>query len=322
METRANHLLIGSFTLLALALAVAFGLWIARYTTEGAWNDFEIRFSQAVTGLSVGGSVQYNGIHVGTVRELSLAADDPRQVIARIRIRADAPVKEDTVARLGLTGLTGVAFIQLSGGSPESPTLTAGPDQDLPRIPAEESRLQRLIESSEDIAETANEALLRVLDFLSEDNAERLANTLANIDLMVATVTAEDERFVELIRNAHQASVNLDDLLGTVNRVALRLETSIERIDEQLVAQLPGLTEDVGVGLSQLVSTLARIDDVLAENEDALAGFAADGLSQLGPTLAELRMLMRDLSRVSARLERNPRRFLFGGERTEEYQPQ
>ncbi|MCM2356235.1 MAG: MlaD family protein, partial [Arenimonas sp.] len=108
METRANHVLIGAFTLAVCLFAVLFALWIAKYTTEKAYGEYDVVFQEAVTGLSTGSQVLYSGISVGAVRKLSLMKDDPRKVVARIRLSADTPVKTDTRAKLTMTGLTGV----------------------------------------------------------------------------------------------------------------------------------------------------------------------------------------------------------------------
>ncbi len=321
METRANHVLIGAFTLLGLLLALGLGLWASKWTTAGAWSDYEIHFSQAVTGLSTGGQVQYNGIAVGTVRELRLNPEDPRQVIARIRIQADAPVKQDTVARLALTGLTGVAIIQLSGGSPESPRLVAREGERIPRIPAEESAIQRLLDSTEDIATTAGEVMLRILDFLSEDNAERIAQTLDNVDSFTTSVTLEGDRIPGIIRNAEKSTESLAGLADDARTTMARLDGAIGKLDENLLDAMPELTRDLQDSLNQLSSLTRRADDILSDNEDALAGFTGEGLSQLGPTLIELRLLMRDLSRMSSQFERNPTRFLLGADQPEEYDP-
>ncbi|MEP7042966.1 MAG: MlaD family protein, partial [Dokdonella sp.] len=121
METRAHHVLIGAFTIGVFLLALVFVLWMSKSSVDRKFNDYEIDFSEAVTGLSTGGLVQYNGIKVGEVTQLRLAPDDPRKVIARVRLDASAPVREDTRAKLGLQGVTGLAFIQLSGGAPGSP---------------------------------------------------------------------------------------------------------------------------------------------------------------------------------------------------------
>jgi phospholipid/cholesterol/gamma-HCH transport system substrate-binding protein len=115
METRAHHVLIGAFTIGVFLLALGFVLWMSKSGADRRYNEYEIVFTEAVTGLSVGGLVQYNGIKVGEVSALRLAPDDPRKVIARVRLDASAPVRQDTRAKLGLQGVTGLAFIQLSG---------------------------------------------------------------------------------------------------------------------------------------------------------------------------------------------------------------
>lgn len=321
METRANHVLIGAFTLAVAAFALLFGLWASKYTGESAWRDYEVRFTEAVTGLSEGGMVQYNGINIGNVRDLSLAPEDPRIVVAQIRIQADAPVREDTVARLALTGLTGIAFIQLSGGSPDSPPLAAQPGRDLPLIRSEESALQKLMSSSEDIATTASEVLLRLRNLLSAENAQRITNTLASVDAFTQAVAGEREQIGTLIRNASAASEKLSQVLTNADAAIDRLDRSLTRIDDSLIESLPQITQDLSQALHQLESLTGRADAMLAENEEALASFGGEGLSQLGPTLLELRTLIRDLSRLSGRLESNPTRFLLGRDQPEEYEP-
>ncbi|HTD27966.1 MAG TPA: MlaD family protein, partial [Xanthomonadaceae bacterium] len=81
METKANHVLIGLFTLAVIAAILLFILWASKYSAEGTFHEFDIVFNESVTGLSVGGVVEYNGIEVGNVRNLKLAPNDARKVI-------------------------------------------------------------------------------------------------------------------------------------------------------------------------------------------------------------------------------------------------
>ena len=122
METRANYVLIGAFTVLTAVFLLLFALWAAKFSSDRDWDRYEVIFSEPVTGLTEGGSVQYNGIGVGTVDRLSLDPDDARNVIALLKLKSDTPVKVDTRAKLSQQGITGVPFILLSGGSPEGIT--------------------------------------------------------------------------------------------------------------------------------------------------------------------------------------------------------
>ncbi len=322
METKAHYVLIGAFTLLGLALLLGFGLWSANYQSDEAWTDYEIRFEQAVSGLSVGSTVQYNGINMGRVVDLYLNPDDPRQVVAVARLRAEAPVRTDTVARLSISGLTGVAFIQLRGGSPDSPVLKPPDDGSMPVILAEESALQRLIDASEDIASTASEVLLRVLDILSEDNAERISSTLDNLDAFAMALTQEEDLIGETIRNAHQSSQTLVEVLTNADKAIDDVVAAMDGIETHLIDILPELSEDLSESLNQFASLTRRLDNVIADNEQALSEFGTEGLAQFGPTLQEFRHLLRELSRLSSRFERHPTRFLLGGDQPEEYEPQ
>lgn len=314
METKANHVLIGAFTLAVSAGLLLFALWAAKYASESSWAEYDVIFREAVTGLSVGGMVQYNGITVGSVRNLSLAPDDPSQVIARIRVGADTPVLRDTTAKLGLTGLTGLAFVQLGGGSPGSPRLTARGDEQVPVIVAEESALQKLFTSSEDIAIAASEVLVRLRNILSDENAARIATTLSNIDAVTTTLADEREDIGALIRSAREASERLEGSLQRFDRIATAL-------DENLTDDLPQLVGNLKRAMAQIDSLTRSADAILAENHESLASFGSQGLAQVGPALAELRELLRELTRISARLEDNPAAFLLGRDQPKEFSP-
>src|SRR5450830_935091 len=114
METRAHHVLIGCFTLLAVAGALLFSLWLARARGDQDLRFYTVVFNEAVSGLSRGSAVQHSGIKVGDVVRLSLDPADPRRVLARIRVDGHIPIRKDTSAALSLTGITGTSVIQLS----------------------------------------------------------------------------------------------------------------------------------------------------------------------------------------------------------------
>lgn len=322
MEPRANHVLIGAFTLLGVALLIAGGLWSARWASEQAWQYYEVHFPQPVSGLSVGSVVQYNGINMGSVRDLYLASEDPSRVVALIRLSAEAPVREDTTARLAVSGLTGVSTIQLRGGQPDSPPLEPPPGADHARIVAEESALQRLLETSEDIATTASKVMLRLLEFLSEDNAERVAMTLDNIDRFTTALSGESALIEETVRNVHAGSAQLDQAVTDIRALVAEVTRVVGHLDSSLSDTVPEVSADLRETMQQLARTAERIDRMVARNESAVAAFGDQVLVPLGPAVDELRLLLLELSQLTRRFERHPVGFLLGDEQPEEYRPQ
>ena len=307
METRANYVLIGAFTLVASIALLGLALWAAKYSSDRSWNEFDVIFREPVTGLSEGSSVQYNGIAVGTVDNLQLAPEDPRQVIARLRLQANAPVKTDTRARMSMTSLTSSPIIQLTGGSPEAPLLVANDRDEVPVIQTEASALQN-------ISDTANRLVERLDQVLSEGNVARIANTLENIEGMTGSVAGQREDLAAIIVNARSASEQLEQTLTTTNR-------AMTSFDRELVQKLPGLVANLESTLARMDSAAGGADTILNENRAAISSFANDGLSQLGPTLSELRSLVRDLRRISDHLEGSPARYILGRDAPKEFEP-
>lgn len=307
METKANHVLIGAFAILISLMAVLFALWAANYSSNKQWDQYEVVFSEAVTGLGNGGIVQYNGISVGEVTRLRLDPKDPRKVVARIRLAAETPVKIDTKAKLAFIGLTGVAQIQLSGGLPESPLLLPTPDNPIPRIPTTPSALQNLSAAADDIVE-------RIRGILSDENVARISGTLDDIHQLSSTVAGQKEDIAALIKNMREVSVQLNSTL-------VKAQSSLDTIDKGVVKNLPEIIAKLDRTLASLESASKNANGMIADNREAVSSFSQNGLAQVGPTLAELRILVRDLRRVSSRLDRNPGGYLTGRTHPEEFTP-
>jgi phospholipid/cholesterol/gamma-HCH transport system substrate-binding protein len=141
MESDKRYFFEGLFIIVfALAIVFAFA-WLAK---PGHRDDvmYRIRFNESVSGMSVGDTVKFRGVDMGTVKAMAVDEADPRRVRVDIHLRKDAPVKTDTKASLKLKGITGAVFIELDGGSPNAEFLAAATSTgEVPEIPAEKSKL-------------------------------------------------------------------------------------------------------------------------------------------------------------------------------------
>ena len=308
METKANYVLIGAFTLGVVAFLLLFALWAARWSSQQAWDFYDVVFTEAVTGLSEGASVQYNGIAVGTVEDLSLMPNDPRKVVARIRLDAATPVRVDTRAKLSITGLTGTTFIQLTGGSPGAAPLRAQGGREVPVIPTEPSALQN-------IAQTADRIVARVDEILSEENVAHVSATLENLEAVSGALAMQRRDLSELVVSARRSSEELEATLRATRGV-------VEGVDRELVSELPALVVKLDRALGQLEDASTNANALIAENRAPITEFTQGGLQQVGPTLVELRTLIRDLRRVTNRFDGNPAGYVLGREQPKEFEPE
>lgn len=169
METDRHYFFEGLF-LLGFSIAIAvFAVWLGK---SGSRDDvaYRIHFAESVSGMSVGDLVKYHGVDVGSVKTIALGPDDPRKVEVDVSLRKDAPVKADTRATLRMKGITGVLYIELTGGDPESPALQSPTAEGgIPEIPSERSsiaeileKLPKLIDKFSAVGDRANSVLADV----------------------------------------------------------------------------------------------------------------------------------------------------------------
>lgn len=314
METRANHVLIGLFTLTVLALLVGFALWAAKFASDSSWNQYDVVFSEAVTGLGIGGAVQFNGIKVGEVRELRIDPKDPTKVLVRIRIKADTPIKVDTEAKLAFVGLTGITQIQLRSLNPGSKPLAPTESNPFPRIVAKESALSKLFNTTDDISTTATNVMLRLNETFSDKNIKHISQTLENLDKLSSTLASERRDIALIIRDARAAVAKLDSTLKSTDSIARKL-------DQGVVDQLPDLIAKLDKTLVQYEALGRNANRLIDDNEDAINNFSQQGLAQVGPAIAELRTLLKQLRQIAAELEQRPNALISGKSNTEEFKP-
>jgi phospholipid/cholesterol/gamma-HCH transport system substrate-binding protein len=312
METRAHHVLIGLSTVIVLTAALLFGLWLAKTRTDRAFHDYEVVFNQAVTGLSQGAAVQYNGIKVGDVTRLTLDPADPRRVLARVRLSADTPVKQDTHAKLALTGLTGLSIIQLSGGSPQSPLLH-GHDGKPGVIVADPSPLTKLLSGGEDLMLNINQVVAKASQLLSDDNVRHINNTLAHLDQMTGAVAEQRDEISELLKQLALASRNANATLAQAEALARNANGLIKGPGKAAL-------DSMQASMASLQKAAARIDQLLSDNRDGL-NQGMRGLGEIGPALIELRKTLESLQRISRKLDDNPGSYLLGRDKTKEFKP-
>lgn len=290
MEIKANHVLIGAFTLASVIAAFFFLVWLGQFSFERQFTTYEIYFEGGVSGLEKAAEVRYSGIKVGEVTDVELDKDDPRRVKVTVRIQAGTPIKEDTVATIDTGLLTGVGTVQLSGGSPNAPLLTAKPGQVHPVIAAKLTGIQELAETAPNLLAAASSLLARGNALLNDRNRQAVADILQNV-----------KRITE----------KTDAILADVKMATARLD----RISENLDAFIADLRTKGGPALADIQAMAAELQGALAEIRPGLRDFARNGLNQATAFFAEARAAIAAIGRVAAKLESNPSGFFFGSEK-------
>ena len=295
METRAHYVLIGAFVLASMAIMAIVILWLGQ--NRVGYDEYDIVFTERVSGLTKGAPVRFNGVQKGEVLELNISADNPSVVIARVRVENDTPVKTDTNAELELVGFTGLAVIQLVGGTKEAELLKEAV-RGVPSINADSSGLAAFLEGSGEIITAANR-------LLSEENTEAFTRIIASIDVVTQAIADNEDEIRATFRNAATSTAELADTLAKLDSAAESLDTLLEKDAAGVLRETEGAAVE-----AQLL--MAELRGVVAENREALSLFAEQGLPQVGPAFAEARRAFRTLDDVLREIDRDPRGYLLG----------
>ena len=312
METRAHHVLIGLFTLLAVSAMLGVALWLGKAGGDPLYR-YDILFQEPVSGLSRGSKVEFNGIRIGEVTELRLDPQEPQRVYARVSIEADAPIRTDTRARLVLAGVTGTSFIRLSSGNDPSSRALRPQGSQIPVITASPSQISKLLNQGEDAVLNVNELLLQFRALASAENADNLRRTLQHLEQTSATVAAQREDIGQAMRALAQAGEHANAALDQATRL---LATSNRLASEQGDKTLQGVQRS----LAAFEQTMLMLDRLVTDNRGQIDS-GMRSLSEITPALAELRATLASLRAVSRRLEDRPSDFLLGLEPIQEFQP-
>ena len=209
METRANYVLIGSFTLAVIAAAFGFVLWFQSLHTTKSRSPLRIVFEGPAAGLRNGGSVNFNGIRVGEV--ISVKLDNPRRVVALAMVENNAPLRKDTLVGLEFQGLTGVAAISLKGGEEAAPPVPLDEDG-VPVLTADPNRLQDVTEAIRGTLQNINRVVA--------DNQEAVKNSLRNLETFTNSLSRNAERIDAIMGRVDGVMGKADNLMLGLNSLA------------------------------------------------------------------------------------------------------
>jgi phospholipid/cholesterol/gamma-HCH transport system substrate-binding protein len=313
METRANHVLIGSFMLLMIGVLFGFIIWLAR-ADRGTDKEYDIFFRGAVTGLDEGGVVRFNGVPVGLVKRIALVPDDPGQVRVRVGLRSDVPVLRGATAILDVQGFTGIAFVQIEGGFAGQPPIVATGDQPVPVIPARPSAIQSLFLNAPQLLEQATVAVTRIGMLLNEPNRKAIGNTLANVDTLttgIARRTPELERTV----------VELEGAVKDLRAAAQALNDLAQSTQATVEGDLPAVLGQTRQLLQRTDTMVSNLDKVLVSAQPGVEQFSDTTVPEANRLILELRQLTRSLKTLAEKLETDGGAALFGGAKVPDYEP-
>lgn len=236
METRANYVMIGVFTLAVVVGVFAFVWWFQRLGTGETKTQYEIYFDSPVAGLRRGATVNFNGIRVGEVQSLALVPDIPRAVVAIIEISATTPVRTDTRVTLEYQGLTGIASVALTGGAPTAPMLKQA---------QKGARPPRLVATNTTDAFQAARDLMIQLQEVVKKNEANIAQLIDNLTKVSAVLQARSNDTLLEVQAAAESIRKAADTIGQTSGPTLNEFRTLATDARRAVGEIDRLVRNI-----------------------------------------------------------------------------
>ncbi|UXN04595.1 MULTISPECIES: MlaD family protein [unclassified Bartonella] len=307
METKASYVLVGSFTLGTLAAAFAIILYFGHFLDNRNLAPLDIRIPGSVTGLSASSQVLFNGIKVGTVRQLVFDDTNPNVVIAKTEVNRTIRITRSTQATLGFQGLTGLAFIELKGGSLNESNLVEEAQKEgaVARIDADPSTLNNLLATAQDIFARANEALTQLEGFI-KDARGPLTQTAKNAELFSNTLVDNRDDIDKIMTDTREMMARLSNASQKTDAIMAKLDNMLS----------PDNKNSVVVQAQETLASIKQTSDTLNAHIKPIANnverFSGQGLRNIEALVNDSRISVQRIERALTDLEKNPQQILFG----------
>ena len=252
METKANYVIVGAFTLLLLLGFLTAVVWLADVELDEEFAHYDLLFEGSVTGLKPGNPVRYRGVPVGVVTDMKINPDNVEQVKVTIEVPNETPIKEDSEASLEFQGITGIAFVQITGGTHPAPKLRRIPGQGNPIIKSKPSQLQEIIEAAPELVNRVISLVDRTNLLLGDANQKNFAEAMVNVNLITESFASGSDDIRRLLSDGASAVTELQ-----------RAATEAQLLVKDLRHRFAGLSEIAKGTLSDTRGLLGDVGDTI-----------------------------------------------------------
>ncbi len=292
MESRVNYTIVGIFVLIFNVALVVFIFWFGKYGyKEETFDYYKIYIRDSVSGLYKESSVKFRGINVGVVDAIKINSYNSEEIEVLIKIEKDTPIKEDNIAVIKSQGLTGLSYIELSGGTHTSPLLKK--DDEIATIKSDKSLFSKLETSATNITEKIDFILDKFNILLSEKNIQNFEYFLANLETITTNLKNKDENITKVLAKAIEVE---DSMLKTLSNIDIAMN---------------GVDETFNSFKLSSQSLMLKLSTSIDRGDYNLKEMSKESVFKLNELLTELKFLSYEAEDLIKEIKKNPTNLLF-----------
>lgn len=281
MQVFRSDIRVGLVVLTAFLLFVS-GIF-AVSGMRSLWSDKKtltilFRYSD---GITKGAPVRWAGFDVGQVQRICIAPGVADRIAVTVAISPKARVRKDSRAQIRDLGMMGSKYVELSPGSPTSPTLPAGATIE-GQSPASLSQ----------IVETGGKVASGLVDLVTQ--AKQLVSEIRNDYQLKQTVQNANALLVQLRKNTADLGPimkNIENATGSGGEQLTALLQEVRRTNRELQTRIGSVGDQLTRTMGQADKGLKGVRTVIDSNKDNMDSI----LAHLNETSRNLEALSEDL---------------------------
>ncbi|KKW93601.1 MlaD family protein [Sphingobium chungbukense] len=318
METRSNHVLVGTVTLLLLAAIMIAAFWFSRLS-QGDNMEYDIFFKQSVNGLAKGSSVNYSGVPSGQVEKIELWKRDPSFVKVRISVKEGTPVLQGTTATIAGVGFTGVSEIVLDGAVKGAPPITCPAENPLascpdgvPVIPTKPGALGELLNNAPQLLERLSTLTERLTELLNDKNQQSIAGILANVERISGSLADRSPEIAATLAEARIAVQRTGIAAEQIGKLAASTDAMVNDEGRPLLA-------DLRKSIQSATRSIDTLDKTIAEAQPGVHAFSNQTMPEVNQLVRDLREMSRSFRGVAEKLDQQGAGSIVGSPKLPDY---
>jgi len=311
MESRVNYTVVGVFVLILASALIAFAFWLGKYNQDdGNYHRYRVYIKESVSGLAPEAAVKFHGVDVGMVESIKINPRNSEEVELTLKIKKETPIKTDSSAVLKFYGITGLAFIEIVGGSKDAPLLTTSTNA-IATIPTSPSLITRLDESLSKVASKLSVTLDRADQLFSDKNVQNVAQTLDHLRSLTAQIDAYQVQVKQLLEQSLVLETNATESMASMKEAAVSVKTSSGNFNTLIQTKMTTTLESLQATSEESHTLIRKLEASLDRGDYDVSAIAAPAASELSGLIEQTRTLTNEMELTLRNLRESPSDLLF-----------
>jgi len=251
---------IGAMTLAVIVSAMACIIWFSSGLTAEHKSIYTIYFSESVSGLNEDAAVEFNGVRVGSVKDIDIDTYNPRLVKLQINVDKGTPITRGTVATITTYNfISGISIISLTDKNQDINPIPIHAGESYPVIASTPSTSTRILTIVNQLKTNFASISSLIRTSFSPGDMEVIKHAGINTKIFIKLIVENSQNFHVIYNHVSTLGTEMGPVLILKNYISDMITIQMLPIIDQLLSNI-----------DKISATLAEAKDIIKEHPTVL----------------------------------------------------